>query len=169
VFVRQSPGTAVLTVILEQGENLSGPYAGTATGPNGFTCSIGQRDRTVRCPAISLVAGTTVTIKVAVTIGSEGPNAATIFRSSGCDSRPYNSCTVTMTGDRTITLAVGCTTCVTALRSPAAAGAEGARGTPLDSSWTLDLSGINTIGSSLHGLVSTDAINASPARSFWTK
>jgi hypothetical protein len=108
VFVRQSAGTPVLTVTLEQGENLSGPYAGTVTGPNGFTCSIGQRERSVPCPAISFAAGTTVTLRVAVTIPGQSPSQPTIFRSTGCDSRPANDCTVIMTSDRSVTLAVGC-------------------------------------------------------------
>lgn len=108
IFIRQARSTAIaiLSLTLTQGEELSGPHAGFATGPNGFTCTLRQ-DPTV-CPALHVPAGTSVTIVITLT---DGTLDAPIFRTAGCDSRGPGSCTVMMNGDRSVTIGLGCAVC----------------------------------------------------------
>jgi Putative binding domain, N-terminal len=106
VFIRQRRGVVILSLTLTQGESLSGPHAGFATGPNGFSCTLRQ-DPTA-CPPLQVPAGTSVTIVITLT---DGTGDAPIFRTSGCDSRGGNSCTVMMNGDRGVTIGLGCAVC----------------------------------------------------------
>jgi hypothetical protein len=107
VVVRQARATSTLSLTLEQGENLSGPYAGYATGPSGFQCALGQRDQRIVCPPLEVPTGTSVTIVITLTVATfDRP----IFRTAGCDSRTTNSCAVQMNADRSVTIGVGCGT-----------------------------------------------------------
>ena len=106
VVIRQGRGMARLSVTLTQGESLSGPHAGVATGPNGFSCTL--RDDPTTCSPLDVPVGTSVTIVVTLTDGT-GDNP--IFRTAGCDSRGSNSCVVTMSGDRAVTIGIGCAVC----------------------------------------------------------
>ena len=114
VKVNQSaPAVFTLNLTLQQGQHLSGPYAGTATGPNGFSCSITQRQETVICPPATFANGAAVPLVVKqTTISSEG----NIFmnNTSGCDAITHNpsngtaTCTVNMNADRKVVIGVGC-------------------------------------------------------------
>jgi len=106
VVIRQGRGMARLSLTLTQGESLSGPHAGVATGPNGFSCTL--RDDPTMCSPIDVPVGTLVTIVITLTDGT-GDNP--IFRTTGCDSRGGNSCAVTMSGDRAVTIGIGCAVC----------------------------------------------------------
>lgn len=102
------PPVRVLTVTLTQGENLSGLYAGTVTGPNGFSCSLSQSDKSHSCPPAQFSDGQTITLRVTLTVATfDKP----IWRTEGCDSWIRDACTLTMTADRSVTIAIGCSTC----------------------------------------------------------
>jgi hypothetical protein len=83
----------VLTLTLTQGEHLSGPYGGTVTGPNGFTCTLKQSDESQACPSAQFSDGQTITLQVTLTAGFRGDKP--ISRTSGCDSVTASACTVT--------------------------------------------------------------------------
>ena len=77
------PSVRVLTLTLTQGENLSGPYAGTVTGPNGFSCTLRQSDKSHSCPPAQFSDGQTITLRVTLTVATfDKP----IWRTQGCDS-----------------------------------------------------------------------------------
>lgn len=102
------PSVRVLTLTLTQGENLSGLYAGTVTGPNGFSCSLRQSDKSHSCPAAQFSDGQTITLRVTLTVATfDKP----IWRTEGCDSWIRDTCTLTMTADRSVTISIGCSTC----------------------------------------------------------
>jgi Putative binding domain, N-terminal/Viral BACON domain len=110
VAITQAPATATLFVTLEQGEHLSGPYSGTATGPQGFSCTLRQQDSSVTCPPLTVSTGAAVTIAVTLTVAT---GDSPIFRTVGCDARTFNTCTVFMNSDRAVTIDVGCAVCGT--------------------------------------------------------
>ncbi len=95
-----------LNATLAQGLNISGPYAATLTGPNGFSCSLSQSQQSVTCAPASFTAGTSVQILVTVTIPSFA-NAAPILSAVGCDSVTVNTCTVLMNASRSVTIRAG--------------------------------------------------------------
>ena len=97
-----------LRLTLTQGENLSGPYAGTVTGPNGFTSTLRQSDKSQACPPAQFSDGQTITLRVTLTVA---PGDKPIWRTVGCDSVTRDSCTLTMTADRSVTISIGCTIC----------------------------------------------------------
>jgi len=113
-----SPPPRVLSVTLVQGENLSGPFGGTVTGPNGFTCTLHQID-SIACPPVQFPDGQTVTLQVTLIPGESAPGDTPLFHTTGCDSATISSCTVTMRGDRSVTLAIGCAVCLNPLTASA--------------------------------------------------
>jgi hypothetical protein len=94
-----------------QGEHLSGPFAGTVTGPNGFVCSIDQSTETVPCLPLSVPIGTTVTLTVALTKGAPGDLPVSPGKTAGCDAITTETCTITMDVDRNVRLGIGCAIC----------------------------------------------------------
>lgn len=124
VNVNQSaPAVFTLHLTLQQGHHLSGPYAGTVTGPNGFSCSIGQRDETVVCPPATFANGSAVPLVVKqTTIAIDGNIFAN--NTSGCDAITPSAnhsatCTVNMNGDRNVVIGVGCSFLCAGLDEPA--------------------------------------------------
>ena len=102
------PTMRTLTLTLLEGEQLSGPYEGTVTGPGGYECTL---DRTnpapVRCRPIVVADGTTVDLKVELL--PQYANLGTpISRTTGCDARFQNFCRVVMNADRSVTIGIGC-------------------------------------------------------------
>lgn len=95
-----------LNATFAQGLNISGPYAATLTGPNGFSCSMSQSQQSVTCTPASFTAGTSVQILVTVTIPSFA-NAAPILSAVGCDSVTNDSCIVLMNANRAVTIRAG--------------------------------------------------------------
>jgi hypothetical protein len=104
----REPGR-VLTLTLTQGENLSGPYGGTVTGPNGFTCTLKQSDQSQSCPSAQFSDGQTISLQVTLT--NAVPGDKPIWRTFGCDSVTASACTLTMTADRSVTISIGCAIC----------------------------------------------------------
>ena len=102
-----------LRVTLVQGENLSGPYGGTVTGPNGFSCSLPQSSSSVTCPPMVFPTGSAVPLVVTLIPNPWGDKA--IWSAKGCDNvgPPGNpeTCTVNLMSDRDVTIGVGCSTC----------------------------------------------------------
>ena len=105
------PVSRLLAVTLTQGENLSGPFGGTVTGPGGFTCTLHQLTASIACPPLQAADGQTVTLQAALTPGESEPGDHPIFRTVGCDSVTSSTCTITMRADRSITIAIGCAVC----------------------------------------------------------
>ena len=105
-----TPVMYTLSVTLAQGHELSGPYAATLSGPNGFACVMSQSQNSVTCPAASFPAGTLVPIVVTITVPAFA-NDVPIWATSGCDSvnSGRNTCTVTMNANRTVTIQAGVT------------------------------------------------------------
>jgi hypothetical protein len=101
--------TSGLNLTLMQGENLSGPYSGTVTGPNGFTCTLGLLSRSVSCPPQRFDEGTSVQLQVTLINALEG--AQPMQWASGCDTRTSSTCTVVIHGQKNVTIAVGCEIC----------------------------------------------------------
>ena len=107
-----NPVVYTLRLTLRQGQNLSGPYAGTVMGPNGFTCAIGQFDQAVVCPAATFAVGAAVPLVVKqTTVASDGN--IFVSNTSGCDAitpapNQAATCTVNMSADRTVVIGVGC-------------------------------------------------------------
>lgn len=102
-----APTSRTLTLTLLQGENLSGPYAGTVTGPGGYECSLGSGQQQVACRFLVVPDGTTIDLSVAlapafVNLGNP------IARTNGCDARFQNVCRVVMNADRNVTISIGC-------------------------------------------------------------
>ena len=108
VVIRQArPTMSTLSVALGQGAQISGPYAGVVTGPDGFSCSLGSLQQQVSCPALTVPTGTSVTLSVALT-SPLGVGAQPLQSSVGCTSATRRSCTVLVNGDRSVTLRLGC-------------------------------------------------------------
>jgi hypothetical protein len=103
-----APGR-VLTLTLTQGENLSGPYSGTVTGPNGFACTLGWLERSQSCPSAQFSDAQVITLHVALI--NAVPGDKPIWRTAGCDSVTANTCTLAMTADRSVTISIGCSIC----------------------------------------------------------
>ena len=99
----------VLTLTLLQGENLSGPFAGTVTGPNGFSCALAWTEQSKSCPAAQFNNGQTITLQVTLTVGVPGDRP--IWRTLGCDAVTTNTCSLTMTSDRSVSISIGCAVC----------------------------------------------------------
>ena len=104
-----TPPERMLTLTLTQGENSSGPYAGTVTGPNGFTCTLKQSDRNQACPSAQFSDGQTITLNTTLVAGVPGDRP--IWRAVGCDSVTSSACTLAMTADRSVTISIGCAIC----------------------------------------------------------
>ena len=98
--------TSGLNLTLRQGENLTGPYSGTVTGPNGFTCTIGYSAQSVSCPPQRFEEGATVQLQV--TLINPFAGSQPIHWTSGCDGRTSSTCTVVIHGEKNVTIAVGC-------------------------------------------------------------
>jgi len=99
----------VLTLTLLQGENLSGPFAGTVTGPNGFSCALAWTDQSKSCPPAQFNNGQTITLQVTLTVGVPGDRP--IWRTLGCDAVTTNTCSLTMMSDRSVSISIGCAIC----------------------------------------------------------
>jgi hypothetical protein len=108
------PTAHVLTVTLIQGEALSGPYAGTVSGPNGFACALSAQSNS--CAPVQFDHGQVVTLNVTLTVGVPGDRP--IQRAVGCDTVTANTCTLAMTADRSVTIAVGCAICFRLAQTP---------------------------------------------------
>jgi hypothetical protein len=93
-----------LNLTLLEGEQLSGPYGGFVTGPDGFSCTLSGRS--TNCPQLSLEEGARVELVVTLTIGAAFGRP--IRTSTGCDAQTANTCVVTMNGDRAVSIAIGC-------------------------------------------------------------
>ena len=78
-----------------------GPYGGTVTGPNGFTCTLKQSDQSQACPSAQFSDGQTITLQVALTAGVSGDKP--IWRTLGCESVTASACT--------LTISIGCAIC----------------------------------------------------------
>ena len=98
--------TYTLSVTLAQGLHLSGPYAATLSGPNGFACVMSQSQESVNCPVTSFPSGTEVPIVVTITVPAFA-NDLPIWATSGCDSTTRNTCTVLMNANRAVTIKAG--------------------------------------------------------------
>ena len=95
-----------LTLTLTQGEQLSGPWAGTVTALNGYSCTLTQRDATVSCPALALQDGTSVDLLV--TLAPQLVNLGfPIRRATGCDAVTDKVCRVLMNADKSVTISIG--------------------------------------------------------------
>jgi len=93
-----------LHLTLREGEQLSGPYAGFVTGPNGFKCTQGV-DPTV-CPPGFFDEDTRVQLVVTLTVGAN--DGRPIKSAKGCDALSATTCTLVMNGPRDVTIAIGC-------------------------------------------------------------
>jgi hypothetical protein len=105
--------TFTLSLTLQQGEHLSGPYSGTVTGPNGFSCAINWSQEMVACPPAAFPNGLTVQLMVTRTSCCDGDGEIFVNNTRGCDalkpaSRGTATCAVNMTGDRSVVIGVGC-------------------------------------------------------------
>jgi hypothetical protein len=101
------PLMRTLTLTLTQGEQLSGPWAGTVTALNGYSCTLTQRDATVICPALAVQDGTSVDLLV--TLAPQLVNLGfPIRRATGCDAlTDFKVCRVLMNADRSVTISIG--------------------------------------------------------------
>jgi hypothetical protein len=126
VSITQQRAHVVLSLELQQGEALTGTYAGTATGPNGFTCSLRGVDQRVSCPPLTVTPGTSVTIVVTL-ISPVFPGARPISGTLGCDSSTQSQCSLLMNADRLVKIAVGCEIGCPGPRDPAPVAAVAAR------------------------------------------
>jgi len=106
ILIPPPPGMYTLSVTLAQGHHLSGPYAATLSGPNGFACVMSQSQESVTCPVTLFPSGTVVPIVVTITAPAFA-NDAPIWATSGCDSTTTNTCTVLMNANRTVTIEAG--------------------------------------------------------------
>jgi len=92
----------LLYVTLVEGEQLSGAYRGIVTGPNGFTCS----GPVTSCAPATFEEGTTV--QLLVTLTNPYGLGTPIRWAQGCDTTTAKTCTVVMSGDKRVTIAIGC-------------------------------------------------------------
>jgi len=95
-----------LTLTLIQGEELSGPWAGTATTSGGYSCTL--TGQSMKCGPLTVLDGTTVVFTVAlapqlVDLGHPIRPSAT----TGCDAVSETTCEVLMNRDRSVTIAIG--------------------------------------------------------------
>jgi hypothetical protein len=98
--------TSGLNLTLTQGEHLTGPYSGTVTGPNGFSCTIGYLTEFVSCLRQPFQEGTI--IQLHVTLINPLSGARPIKDAFGCDTVANGTCTVVIHGEKNVTIAVGC-------------------------------------------------------------
>jgi hypothetical protein len=106
VSLAAAPPMRTLSLTLTQGEELSGPWAGTVTSLNGFSCTLTQRDAKVACPPLTVQDGTAVDLLVTlapqlVTLGFP------IRRTSGCDAVTDKLCRVFMNADKSVSISIG--------------------------------------------------------------
>jgi hypothetical protein len=100
------PEMRTLTLTLTQGEQLSGPWAGTVTSLNGYSCTLNQRDARVNCPALDVEFGTTVDLLV--TLAHQLVNLGfPIRRATGCDWLSDKVCRVFMNADKSVSISIG--------------------------------------------------------------
>ena len=102
------PATRTLHLTLVQGENLSGPWAGTVAGPDGYSCSLAQHQQQVSCAPLVVKNGSALELVVTL-----DPRIAHLGRpighTIGCDTRRGNDvCGIVMNSDRTVTVGIGC-------------------------------------------------------------
>jgi hypothetical protein len=106
------PATYALRLTLVEGQQLSGPHAGTVTGPNGFACTFGLSKGDGAC-AQSFQAGTSVrlTVKLAwpgFPPGAPVPDDRPLAWAEGCDAViGTDTCIVNINGDRKVTIGIG--------------------------------------------------------------
>ena len=104
------PAMRALNLILTQGENLSGPWAGTVTGPSGYSCALSQTDSRVSCAPLVVKDGTA--LELMVTLAAPLTNLGRPIRSTtGCDAVTANVCRLAMNADRSVTISIGCSIC----------------------------------------------------------
>jgi hypothetical protein len=118
--------TFTLSLTLLPGEQLSGPYTGTVTGPNGFRCANrnGTPDDVVVCPAATFEEGTIVQLTATL----NGPLGLPIRTATGCDQHTSRTCTVVMNADRQVSITIGC---------ELFCGSE-----PIEAAWTVERDGV---------------------------
>ena len=108
VNIAAAPGPPMrtLTLTLMQGEQLSGPWAGTVTALNGYSCTLTQRDATVNCPPLTVQDGTNVDLLV--TLAPQLANLGfPIRRTTGCDAVTDRVCRVLMNAEKSVTISIG--------------------------------------------------------------
>jgi hypothetical protein len=111
--VPQPPPMRTLSLVLMQGEQLGGPWEGTVTGPNGYSCSLSFAG-SPPCAPLTVRDGTAVDLLVAL-----APRLKNLGRpvqsSKGCDAWSSSAdgpiCRVIMNADRTVTIWIGCSIC----------------------------------------------------------
>jgi hypothetical protein len=103
-----APTYRTLALTLIQGEELSGPYDGTATTADGFSCTLSSAAR-VQCPILTVPDGTTVVFRVALApqlVGLGHPIRPS--NTTGCDViTSFTTCQVLMNRDRSVTIGIG--------------------------------------------------------------
>jgi hypothetical protein len=98
-----------------EGQELSGPHAGTISGPDGFTCTFGLSNGDGACSQ-SFAAGSSVQLTVKLVWprfppGAPVPDDRPIAWSKGCDALiGSDTCVVNINGDRDVTIAIGSAT-----------------------------------------------------------
>jgi len=101
-----------LRLTLVEGQELSGPHAGTVTGPDGFTCTFGLSKGDGACVQ-SFLAGSSVRLVVKLAWpgfppGAPVPSDRPIAWAKGCDTViGLDTCVVNVTGDRNVTIGIG--------------------------------------------------------------
>jgi hypothetical protein len=101
-----------LRLTLVEGQELSGPHAGTVTGPDGFTCTFGLSKGDGACSQ-SFPAGSAVRLVVKLAWpgfppGAPVPDDRPISWTKGCDSViGLDTCVVNVNGDRNVTIGIG--------------------------------------------------------------
>jgi hypothetical protein len=104
------PPMRTLRLSLTQGENLSGPWAGTVTGPDGYSCSLSQSESRVSCAPLAVKDGTT--LELVVTLAPRLVDLGKPIRlATGCDALTQNVCRLVMNADRSVVISIGCSIC----------------------------------------------------------
>jgi len=95
-----------LSLTLTQGENLGGPWAGTVTATNGYSCTLALISDNQTCPPLGVADGTKVELVVAL-LPQYANLGSPIWHTTGCDTATNTVCRVLMNGDKRVTIAIG--------------------------------------------------------------
>src|SRR5689334_5175312 len=110
--VSSDPSSDALRLTLVEGQELTSPHAGTVTGPDGFTCTVGLSKGDGTCSQ-SFPPGTSVRLVVKLAWpgfppGSPIPDDRPIAWTKGCDSViGLDTCVVNVHSDRSVTIGIG--------------------------------------------------------------
>lgn len=105
-------GQYLLRLTLVEGQQLSGPHAGTVTGPDGFACTFGLSAGDGACSQY-FRAGTSIQLKATLAWPYFPPNVTPpdddpISFTTGCDAQiGQDTCVVNLTTDRNVTIGIG--------------------------------------------------------------